>query len=351
MVVGREDADEREKMFGDVPEPLPVAVIDIPSTQLTPNDAFAALLRLEGAGPTRPKLVDLLFPEDWPVVENVLAGVASGLIESCQGRARLRSPRGGELDVVAWLRPFDGARPCARAVFAVVPAEGAPPLAEPWFARVDTKRVAFGSLDHEWRFSEISPDAAELLGWDLQAYRGSPVQRAVHPDDVPLLLLTLGRSGAERRAVATRLRVRGRDGEWTPVRCAISPLCDHNPARFALGLWLLSGADAPEPDNERASRLEGHLWRIAAEVQAAGISDLPKSGETWWADPVLRGLSERQSEILRRLISGERVPAMARSLFLSESTVRNHLSAIYRKVGVHSQSELMRRLIGGRTPP
>jgi DNA-binding NarL/FixJ family response regulator len=66
---------------------------------------------------------------------------------------------------------------------------------------------------------------------------------------------------------------------------------------------------------------------------------------------VLRGLSERQSEILRRLISGERVPAMARSLFLSESTVRNHLSAIYRKVGVHSQSELMRRLIGGRTPP
>jgi DNA-binding CsgD family transcriptional regulator len=209
---------------------------------------------------------------------------------------------------------------------------------------VDLKRVAFGSLDHDWRFSELSPDAAELLGWNLEDYRGSPLQRAVHPDDVPLLLLTLGRSAAERRAVATRLRVRGPGDEWTLVRCTVSPLCDHTPARFGLGLWLLPRSDDLETATERASRLEGHLWRIAAEVQAAGISDLPNSAGSWWADPVLRGLSERQSDILRRLISGERVRTIARSLFLSESTVRNHLCAIYRKVGVHSQSELLTRL-------
>jgi DNA-binding CsgD family transcriptional regulator len=29
---------------------------------------------------------------------------------------------------------------------------------------------------------------------------------------------------------------------------------------------------------------------------------------------------------------------------VSQSTVRNHLSSIFRKVGVHSQSELLRRL-------
>ena len=258
---------------------------------------------------------------------------------------RLRAPSGGELDVVGWVRPLDGSRPCTRAVLVVALADGAPPLAEPWFARVDTKRVVLGSLDHDWRFSEVSPDAADLLGWDLPDYRGSSFQRAVHPDDVALLLLTLARSGAERRAVATRLRVRGRDGEWTPVRCAVSPLCDHIPARFGFGLWLLSRPDEVETANDRSSRLETHLWRIAAELQAADIRDLPKNGETWWADPVVRGLSERQSEILRRLIRGERVPAIARSLFLSEHTVRNHLSGIYRKVGVHSQSELLTRLL------
>ena len=162
-----------------------------------------------------------------------------------------------------------------------------------------------------------------------------------------LLMLTFGRSDIERRAVATRLRVRGPDGDWTPVRCVMSPLCDHNPARFGFGLWLLSRADDLESGIERTTRLEGHLWRIASEVQAAEIGGLPKRADTWWADPVLRGVSERQSEILRRLIRGERVPAIARSLFLSQSTVRNHLCAVYRKVGVHSQSELLARLIGG----
>ena len=52
-------------------------------------------------------------------------------------------------------------------------------------------------------------------------------------------------------------------------------------------------------------------------------------------------LSGRQLEVLRRLLGGERVPAIARELFVSQSTIRNHLSAIYQRVGVHSQEELL----------
>ncbi|MCU1460092.1 MAG: Response regulator containing a CheY-like receiver domain and an DNA-binding domain [Acidimicrobiales bacterium] len=59
-------------------------------------------------------------------------------------------------------------------------------------------------------------------------------------------------------------------------------------------------------------------------------------------------LSPRQAEILDRLAAGERVPAIAKSLFLSTSTVRNHLSAIFRMYGVHSQHELL-TLIGAPT--
>ena len=51
------------------------------------------------------------------------------------------------------------------------------------------------------------------------------------------------------------------------------------------------------------------------------------------------------SEVLRRLTRGERVAGIARDLFVSQSTVRNHLSAIYRRLGVHSQSELLARLM------
>ena len=125
------------------------------------------------------------------------------------------------------------------------------------------------------------------------------------------------------------------------------PLGDHNQSSFAVTFSFLPPSDDGASGGDRASRLEGHLWRIAVEVQAAGIGDLALSGETWRPDAALTGLTRRQSEIIRGLRQGQRVHAIAQRLFVSESTVRNHLSAIYRKVGVHSQSELLARLIAG----
>jgi len=52
-------------------------------------------------------------------------------------------------------------------------------------------------------------------------------------------------------------------------------------------------------------------------------------------------LSARQWEVVSRLVRGERVVTIAAEMYLSQSTVRNHLSAIFRKVGVHSQQELL----------
>jgi len=52
-------------------------------------------------------------------------------------------------------------------------------------------------------------------------------------------------------------------------------------------------------------------------------------------------------EILTRLVRGERTEDIAKALYLSPSTVRNHLTAIYKKVGVHSQVELVTKLLRG----
>jgi DNA-binding CsgD family transcriptional regulator len=62
--------------------------------------------------------------------------------------------------------------------------------------------------------------------------------------------------------------------------------------------------------------------------------------------PVLAELSNREREILEHLMSGSRVPAIAQQLFISPNTVRNHLKAIYRKVDVSSQSELIELVRG-----
>ncbi len=65
---------------------------------------------------------------------------------------------------------------------------------------------------------------------------------------------------------------------------------------------------------------------------------------TRWLD--LSGLTLRQREILARLLDGHRVDAIARDLSVSPRTVRNHLSAIFEKLGVASQSELVELLRG-----
>jgi len=266
------------------------------------------------------------------------------------------------------------------ALVAFVPAGGELPegpagvAGHPVTSGPDAFRLVLGALDHEWRFSEISPDATAWFGWNPAEYRGTALQSVVHPEDVPLLLLALGRSGVDHRGVATVVRVRSESSlstngsseaasgnvEWVPVRCEVSPLCDHNPPRFAVAMWVLDvGRDAESSGlwrgpsgsaEQRAARFEEHLWRIALEIAAAGIGDAPAASEIWWSDPALSELSQRQLEILRRLLRGERVPTIARDLFLSQSTVRNHLSAIYRRLGVHSQAELPARLLPSRPP-
>jgi DNA-binding CsgD family transcriptional regulator len=57
------------------------------------------------------------------------------------------------------------------------------------------------------------------------------------------------------------------------------------------------------------------------------------------------GLSERQIEVLERALLGETSEQIAGSLYISEVTVRNHLHAIYERVGVSGRRELQGRVL------
>ncbi len=61
------------------------------------------------------------------------------------------------------------------------------------------------------------------------------------------------------------------------------------------------------------------------------------------------GLTEREQEILRLVLRGARNRDIEKTLFISSSTVRNHISNIYRKLGVRSRLELINRV--GRDAP
>jgi diguanylate cyclase (GGDEF)-like protein/PAS domain S-box-containing protein len=56
---------------------------------------------------------------------------------------------------------------------------------------------------------------------------------------------------------------------------------------------------------------------------------------------IAQHLSPRERDIVGRLARGKRVPAIATELFLTQGTVRNQLSSIYRKLGLRSQQGLL----------
>ncbi len=52
-------------------------------------------------------------------------------------------------------------------------------------------------------------------------------------------------------------------------------------------------------------------------------------------------LSPRQADVLRLLLQGKANEAISRELDMSESTVKTHLVAVFRKLGVGTRTEAM----------
>jgi DNA-binding NarL/FixJ family response regulator len=98
----------------------------------------------------------------------------------------------------------------------------------------------------------------------------------------------------------------------------------------------------------RAGLLEGRLREVAGLV-ADHAGDRADDNGRAGALGRVRGLSRRELEIVRLLAEGRRVASIARDLVLSVHTVRNHVRAIFRKVDVHSQEELL-DLVRGLSP-
>ena len=108
---------------------------------------------------------------------------------------------------------------------------------------------------------------------------------------------------------------------------------------FSLIVAPASEPEAQEPSG--ASQLAGNLRRIASQIEAAGILAPLMQTAAALGVPATAELSPRQWEIASRLLGGERVPTIAAEMYLSQATVRNHLSAIFQKFAVHSQRELL----------
>jgi DNA-binding CsgD family transcriptional regulator len=214
--------------------------------------------------------------------------------------------------------------------------------------------MVLGTVDSSWRVDRISQDVAPLLGLTPEQCTGQPVLGIIHPSDVPAFLAAVEHARRGERAARLVLRVSGRDRDWTEVTVVLATISPGDPPALAFALIRndddAAAADSPG-DSSREMRLEAHMLRIADELHAAGMIPRLQQLPALTQEPKLGKLTSREWAVLTRLLDGQRVTAIAADLYVSPSTVRNHLSSIYAKLGVHSQVDLIRLIRRGTKPP
>ena len=103
--------------------------------------------------------------------------------------------------------------------------------------------------------------------------------------------------------------------------------------------------DEEDPMRTRVARMESALHRIASELALIGMD---RSFQVDRLNPTelegFKSLTRREAEVLRAIVTGDRVRTIANSFNLAPNTVRNHLKSIFIKLGVRSQAELVEKL-------
>jgi DNA-binding NarL/FixJ family response regulator len=107
---------------------------------------------------------------------------------------------------------------------------------------------------------------------------------------------------------------------------------------------LISGAGIISPNVARAAGAAGFIskdWSAVDVVRA--VRRVSQGHEVFAEAPLDSPLSEREQEVLSLIAAGSTNKEIAGRLHLSPHTVKEHTSAIYRKLGVRNRAEATRQ--------
>jgi DNA-binding CsgD family transcriptional regulator len=135
------------------------------------------------------------------------------------------------------------------------------------------------------------------------------------------------------------------DPQAGPVRVSAENLCSDPDVEGVL--WWQCRARSPE----RVDRLSRALANIAQEVEWVGFTRRQPASDAAAIGllPGAERLSDRERSVATMLAQGDSVADIAARIFVSPSTVRNYLSAMYRKLGVRDLAALRELLARGGT--
>jgi two-component system response regulator DesR len=109
---------------------------------------------------------------------------------------------------------------------------------------------------------------------------------------------------------------------------------------------LISGAGRMSPAAARAAGASGFVSKdleareVAAAVRMVGMGMTMFAPKSDQPEPLL---SEREREVLEEIAAGSTNREIAQRLYLSPHTVKEHTSALYRKLGARNRAEAVQR--------
>jgi DNA-binding CsgD family transcriptional regulator len=284
------------------------------------NDPAAHLVDLNSASDILGTEIYRFTPEE--LARHRLQDVADGTVEAALARVDITTATGQHKTSTAWWRRLDSDQGI-RTLVVLTPLQLTPNTRP--VAPVQAS-LALITMDHDWRIVDLSRDAEQLIGaGDLV---GHGLLGFIHPLDLNEAIAGLGVLSDEVHTVTVQARFRGSTG-WEECHVTFARLCPHQPPRLVCLLSPMSTALGAE--QQLGAMLE---QRETGQLLAYAGRALDQLATT-------HQLSAQEIEIIARSVRGEAPRKIAQTMYLGEGTVRNILSALYRKFGVHSQLELV----------
>lgn len=201
-----------------------------------------------------------------------------------------------------------------------------------------TEQPAGGPRAQERRLRVLVVDDHDVVHWGFRVLLAEQpwVERCV-----------AARTGAEALALVQRLRPDVALVDLFLARESGAELCQAiRAASPQTRVLLISGAGRMAPAAARAAGASGFISKesdareVVAAVRAVGRGMTMFAPKTEQPEPLL---TEREREVLELIARGSTNREIAEKLYLSPYTVKEHTSAMYRKLGARNRAEAVLR--------
>ena len=170
----------------------------------------------------------------------------------------------------------------------------------------------------------------EVVG---EAHSGQELLQLIERRRPDMVLMDLMMPGVQGMEMIERIRT-----NWPDVKTVVLSACDDRPTIDAA---LLAGANAYVLKSAHTVDIASVLRQASSgAVFHAPAAAPPRAGAN--QAPALPALTDRERSILSAVASGMTTAAISRDLWISEHTIKFHLTNIYRKLGVANRAGAVR---------